>query len=562
VARLPGIGKRIGRRLVELGFSKSGRPDVARFCVENGYRPQYVYAWLAGRTPTYENLERLATDLGVSRSWLAVGDESTNVIAQEATASEAPRGRPAGRPQAPRRRRAPGPERAYAPAPVLQVLDFARLRDVTAKLVQLEAQLAAIFEAFPDLYIWVDGTGRILAWKGGRTAAPDVLHGPCIGRRIDEVFPGDTGRRLLEATVTTMRLGTPAAVDYAETVQGVERTFEGRLMPLDAARTANGQVLIVVRDITDRVRAEHALRESVAHYRALVEGSIQGIWISQDSVIRFANQPLCDIYGFPGPESLLGQPITLMRAQAEHERLDGYRRARLRGEPAPTRYEHQALRADGTPIWLENVVSPVTWDGAPAFLITVQDITERKRAQEAAAALGEIGRRMATVLDPQELVPEILESVMRLLHLRRAALYMLDASGRTLKCLASRGETGAEALVGREIAVGQGILGTAVARRRPVVTPDILAEPDLNLPDWLVELSRTHSVTAVMSAPLIARGRVVGGLVVGDTRGRVYTDDELALLATFADQAAVAFDNARRHADLEARLRVLESPQG
>lgn len=51
--KLPGVGKRIGRRLIELGYSKAGRPDIAKFCAERDYRPQYVYAWLTGRTPSY-----------------------------------------------------------------------------------------------------------------------------------------------------------------------------------------------------------------------------------------------------------------------------------------------------------------------------------------------------------------------------------------------------------------------------------------------------------------------------------------------------------------------------
>ena len=97
--KLPGIGKRIAQRLLELGFSKAGRVDVARFCAERGYRPQYLYAWLAGRTPTFENLERLATDLSVSRSWLVMGEESVGAVAEGSRPGRAPlptTARPAG----------------------------------------------------------------------------------------------------------------------------------------------------------------------------------------------------------------------------------------------------------------------------------------------------------------------------------------------------------------------------------------------------------------------------------------------------------------------------------
>jgi PAS domain S-box-containing protein len=559
--RLPGIGKRIGARLLDLGFRKGGRADVARFCVEKGYRPQYVYAWLAGRTPSYENLERLAADLGVSRSWLAVGEEAEAALAQEAGATPRPV-RPLTRPS-PRggRRRNAEPVR-HRPAPTLQVLDFARLRDVTTKLVQLEAQLAAIFEAFPDLYIWVDRAGTILDWTGGRASVPDVLLGAPSGRRIDEVFADATGARLREAITAVLATATPGTVEYTAPVEGVERTFEARLMPLDSPNAPQAQVLVVVRDITERVRAERAVRESEANYRALVEGSIEGIYILQDGVVRFGNQAACEIFGCSSPEAFIGRPVMAFLAPDERARLAGYREARLRGEPAPSRYEFRGLRADGTTIWLENVVTVVTWDGKPAVLVTMQDVTERTRAQEAAAALAQVGRQLAAMLDPNQVVQHALDAVMRLLHVGRAALYLLEPATGVLHCLAAAGEESTAELVGRQLPPGNGILGHAVRLGRPVASPDVMREPDVTMPAWLLETNQTRGLTAVAGVPLIVRGQVLGGLVVGDTRGRVYTDEELALLSAFADQAAVALDNARRYHDLEERLQRRQAGQG
>jgi len=70
----PKIGKRIRNRLRVFGYWKGGRPDVSRFCCENGYLPQYVYAWLKGRVPAAANLVRLGTDLGVAPAWLLFGN--------------------------------------------------------------------------------------------------------------------------------------------------------------------------------------------------------------------------------------------------------------------------------------------------------------------------------------------------------------------------------------------------------------------------------------------------------------------------------------------------------
>ena len=73
--RVYGISERIRGRLHALGYWKGGRPDVYRFCLENRYLPQSVYAWLKDRVPTSESLIRLGMDLGVPPAWLLFGDK-------------------------------------------------------------------------------------------------------------------------------------------------------------------------------------------------------------------------------------------------------------------------------------------------------------------------------------------------------------------------------------------------------------------------------------------------------------------------------------------------------
>jgi len=138
----------------------------------------------------------------------------------------------------------------------------------------------------------------------------------------------------------------------------------------------------VISDITVRRQAETALQESEARYRTLVEGSIQGISIVAQGKFLFANSAFAAMLGYESPEVLLGRTVWEHVAPNEHDRLQGYQAARLRGDPAPTRYELQAVKQDGDSIWLEHMVSPIMWQGAPAFLITAYDITERKQAEE------------------------------------------------------------------------------------------------------------------------------------------------------------------------------------
>jgi PAS domain S-box-containing protein len=95
-------------------------------------------------------------------------------------------------------------------------------------------------------------------------------------------------------------------------------------------------------------------------------------------MVLFANHPLARIFGYNSPDALVGQQIWQLVALQERARLEGYHHAHLQGDTAPSRYEWQGRRQDGTLIWLASLVSYLPWDGQAALLTTVVDITERK----------------------------------------------------------------------------------------------------------------------------------------------------------------------------------------
>src|SRR5438093_10805650 len=133
--------------------------------------------------------------------------------------------------------------------------------------------------------------------------------------------------------------------------------------------------------LADQQRAE---RESDARFRDLIEGSIQGIVIHRNFIPLFANQAYATILGYASPDDIITMGSLLpIFPPAERARLTGYVQARQEGRSVSGQQEHQAVRKDGTLIWLDAKIREIIWEGERALQVTIFDITERKRAEAA-----------------------------------------------------------------------------------------------------------------------------------------------------------------------------------
>ena len=201
-------------------------------------------------------------------------------------------------------------------------------------------------------------------------------------------------------------------------------------------------------------------------------------------------------------------------------------------------------------------VTPLEGGGA---VIAHSDITERRRTERSAAALIETGRELAGGLEPADVAHQIATSVVRVFDARHSTLYRLERETGQLLCIAAAGVGDSETWRGRIMMVGEGVAGRAVAEERCVWTPDVLEDPKISLPDWAPEQVRAAGFRSVLAMPLKAGDRVIGVLGLGDVAGRTYTEDELALLAAFVGQGAVALENSALYREIRDARDFLQS---
>lgn len=172
------------------------------------------------------------------------------------------------------------------------------------------------------------------------------------------------------------------SISCLKDAQGVARHLEGIItLERDAQGEAVG-VRGVVRDITERMRAEEAMRESEERYRALVEQSSDGIVIVDIETRRIleANSAYCKLIGYSSEELLKLSLYDV--ATASPEDLDEQiQKVLTRGYHFIGERQHR--RRDGSPVDVEVSVNKISFGGKQVLCSVVRDITERKQTEEA-----------------------------------------------------------------------------------------------------------------------------------------------------------------------------------
>ena len=150
-----------------------------------------------------------------------------------------------------------------------------------------------------------------------------------------------------------------------------------------APSAVEGQVLLFAsaRVITNRKLAEANLRESEARFHCLVEQSIAGLYIIQDGRYSYVNARFAEIFGYPSPSELMGQPFETVVAPEDRGLAATKVRRRLSGESKRERTSYRGIRRDGSLLEVGADGAVATFKGRPAIVGLLQDISAHKQAE-------------------------------------------------------------------------------------------------------------------------------------------------------------------------------------
>ena len=141
-------------------------------------------------------------------------------------------------------------------------------------------------------------------------------------------------------------------------------------------------MLAFLSDQSDRRRQQEALIKSEEHHRQVVDNATEGILVLQDGLIVFANERVLQMTGY-ARNRLIGQSLGHDVHPDDRDMVfDRYAR-RMRGEEVEQNAVFRVINAiSGNIIWVEVAVVTIEWEGRPAALTFINDITERKALED------------------------------------------------------------------------------------------------------------------------------------------------------------------------------------
>jgi PAS domain S-box-containing protein/putative nucleotidyltransferase with HDIG domain len=346
-------------------------------------------------------------------------------------------------------------------------------------------------------------------------------------------------------------IGVMAVQDYKNARAYEER--EQRILEFVSSQAAM---------VIHRKRAEEALRESEEKYRNVVERANDGITIIQDTIVKYLNPHLAELWGGT-VEEVIGTPFAdFIHPDELPVVLDRYQR-RMAGEDVSPTYETVLKRKDGSKVYVELNTGTIMFQGEPADLAIVRDITERKQTQTLEEAVYRIAAAAETTRSLDELYPQIHQIISSVMPAENLYITLYDEAQNFLRFPYFK-DAKDEPFMGG-IQPGKGLTAYVLRTGKSLLCTQAVHD----------ELERQGEVKLLgvpsaiwLGVPLIVEGKTIGAIVVQHySDPKAYGEREQHMLEFVSTQVAIAInrkwaEEALRQAEKNYRSLFENVPDG
>ncbi|MGV8123215.1 MAG: PAS domain S-box protein [Candidatus Xenobiia bacterium LiM19] len=254
--------------------------------------------------------------------------------------------------------------------------DITGLKETEKELTSQKNYNDSLFAAIPDLIFVLNHSGDIVEFKAGREEELAMPPEAFLNRNISEVLPGELSERIRDrlGDLSFGKIGDP--IQYEMMVDGKVGHYEARL-----SRFGDDKILVLVSNISWRVKADRALRDSEEKYRSLIDSSDATIFmIDPEGHYLYMNRIGARPFGL-SPDEVVGKSVHDLFPPANAAQIVDSATRVLDGNEGFVLEEE--IEVAGERRWYRTSMQPVRNDSGQPFAVMMYatNITEMKLAE-------------------------------------------------------------------------------------------------------------------------------------------------------------------------------------
>jgi len=413
---------------------------------------------------------------------------------------------------------------------------------------QSELAAAAVIEGMSDGVMLVNMKGEIvyvnkafeklLGYKASELMGRSALELPTYSKSKDR-------ERAREYLLTVIANNSTVPIDMsAITKGGVEIPINFTASVIRDSRGKPRTLVAVVRDVSERQRAEEALRDSEEWSRGMLEAATTGIYLLQDGRFQYVNPLFEQISGYTLDELKGLYSLDYVHPE-DREKVREKAIDVLKGQSSLP-YEFRLIRKDSELIWVLDRVASIQYKGKRSVLGTIMDVTERKKAEDEVRlytgqleTLFNIGATVSQTLNLGEILDSVLDKVMEVMGVEASGIFLLDEQTNKLLLRAHRGMPARLVRDLKALNVEDGFIGKVAQSGKPLLMDDVSVD------HRLARSKARGKFESFAAVPIIAKEKIRGVMGVGSHRYREFPDWEVRMLGTISNQIGMAIENAQ-----------------
>jgi len=327
----------------------------------------------------------------------------------------------------------------------------------------------------------------------------------------------------------------------------------------------NGEIAYfdgVLEDITERKQAENMLRESEERYRALFESKVDGtVVVGEDMKMLLANQAAADMFGFKSAEELYHLNLFDYVMPEERDRVFQLMTEDMFEKDLRRLNEFRCRKKSGEEIWVSAIGVLTEYQGRPAGVASIRDVTERKRMEEVArqhseemSALNVISSTLSQSLDLEVVLDTVLKRTMDLLAVEGGMICLYDSASKSLSPKVYQGISQKTLEDIAALKVEEGLTFDVAESAEPLIVSNIGDDSR-----GIRRATIRGKIRSYAGVPIRAGDNILGVMALVSCQENCFTNEHVDMLTHIGDQIGITTEKIRMYEEVmrsEEKLRL------